>query len=189
MNIGVSKSHLLWSLCGLALAFAPHTTRFDLGLTACFTVLVLWRLLGAYGYLPLPTRAHRTLWVLKQALALIAFLVIYVSYRGQIGRDAGIALLTALLGLKVLELERERDYYVVSFLSYFLVVTNFFYTQSIVTALYMLAVVVVITAGLVRFNTAREQFTDFECLRLAAILSAEALPLMVVAFLLFPRLP
>lgn len=185
----ITPKLLIWSVLGLGLALAPHAGRFNVGMLACFGALALWRILGAYGHLPLPTRAHPLLWILKQVLALTAFLAIYISYRGHIGRDAGVALLSALLGLKVLELEHERDFYVVNFLSYFLVVTNFFYTQSIVTALYMLAVVVVITAGLVRFNNPVAEYQDFACVRLAMTMVAQALPLMAVAFLLFPRLP
>ncbi|MSR13975.1 MAG: DUF3488 domain-containing protein [Gammaproteobacteria bacterium] len=185
----IQTRHLLWSIAGLGLALAPHAGRFNLGILACFGAFALWRLLGAYGVLPLPIRANRTLWVVKQVLALAAFVAIYISYRGQIGRDAGIALLTALIGLKVLELERERDFYIVNFLSYFLVVTNFFYTQSILTAVSMLVVVIVVTAGIIRFNSPLPAFSDIACIRLASLMLMQALPIMLVAFLLFPRLP
>ena len=185
----VTPAHLWWCLAGLGLALAPHGNRVAFGILACASALATWRMLGAYGHLPLPDRTHRALWWLKQLLALAAFSAIYVAYRGQIGRDAGVALLAALLGLKFLEMERPRDFYVVSFLTYFLVVTNFFYSQTVPTALYMLVVVILVTAGLIRFNAPPSAFATTACLRLALRMVTQALPIMVLAFLLFPRVP
>jgi transglutaminase-like putative cysteine protease len=81
-----------------------------------------------------------------------------------------------------------RDFYVVCFLAYFLVVTNFFYAQSLPTAFYLLAVTVVVTTALVRFNSP-PALDDRACFRLAARMVAESVPLMVLCFVLFPRLP
>ncbi len=185
----LDKTSLWWCVTGMVLALAPHAARFSPGVLACFGALAAWRLLGAYDKLPLPDRAHLVLWWLKQLLAIVAFVAIYVSYRGQIGRDAGVALLTALLGLKLLELDNERDFYLVTFLTYFLVVTNFFYSQSVPTALYMLGIVIVVTASLIRFNTPHPIVSTAFCLKLAARMVLQATPVMVLAFLLFPRLP
>ena len=185
----LSAATIRWCVVGLALALAPHVPRFPLSTLVGFGFLAAWRLVGAQGGLPLPNRAHRVLWSLKQLLALAAFCAIYIRYRGEIGREAGVMLLTVLLGLKVLELELERDFYVVSFLAYFLVVTNFFYSQSVLMALYMLVVVAVITASVVRFNSGDAALPMRHCLRLACVMMIQALPLMVFAFVLFPRVP
>lgn len=183
----ITPAHLWWCLAGVGSALAPHALRFDPLIIAAFVLLAAWRVAGAYGRLPLPDRRHRVLWLLKQLLALAAFVAIYIAYHGQIGRDAGVSLLTALLGLKLLELDEARDFYIASFLAYFLVVTNFLYTQTVPTALYMLGVVVLVTAGLVRFNVAPEVLGARACGRLALRLVGQAMPIMVVGFLLFPR--
>ncbi len=185
----LEAAHLWWCLAGLGLALAPHASRLALGILLSAGALAAWRMLAAYGYLPLPDRRHRALWLLKQLLAIAAFGVIYIAYRGQIGRDAGVALLAALLGLKFLEMERARDFYVVSFLTYFLVVTNFFYSQTVPTALYMLLVVILVTAGLIRFNAPVQRYPARACLALALRMVFQALPIMAIAFVLFPRLP
>ncbi len=189
LRTGIDRSHVLWALLCLSLALIPHAGRFSLWLLVCFGALAAWRVAGEYALLPLPDRRHAALWVVKQLLAVAAFIAIYITYQGQLGRDAGIALLTALLGLKMLELQHERDYYVVMFLAYFLVVTNFFYSQTITTALFMLVIVVTVTAGLVRFNTSGPALGIRACMVLATRYVAQALPLMVVAFFLFPRIP
>ena len=49
-------------------------------------------------------------------------------------REAGVTLLVVLMGLKTLELRARRDAFVVFFLGFFTMLTNFFYSQSLLTA-------------------------------------------------------
>jgi hypothetical protein len=60
------------------------------------------------------------------------------SYHTLLGRDAGVAMLVLLVAFKMLEMRARRDLFVVVFLCFFLVLTNFFYSQGIGTALLML---------------------------------------------------
>jgi protein-glutamine gamma-glutamyltransferase len=184
----IQRQHIFWALLCLVLALIPHASRFSPWLLVCFCALATWRVLGEFHLLPLPTRQHLWLWILKQLLALAAFTAIYISYQGQLGRDAGVALLTVLLGLKMLELNRERDYYITMFLAYFLVVTNFFYSQTLATAAFMLLIVTIVTGGLIRFNAPGGTLGPLRSVRLAAGYVAQAVPLMIVGFFLFPRI-
>ena len=185
----IARIHVFWALLSLSLAMLPHAGRFSPWMLVCFGALAGWRVLGEFRLLPLPTRKHVALWILKQLLAVAFFVAIYITYHGQLGRDAGVALLTALLGLKMLELHNARDYYVVMFLAYFLVVTNFFYSQTLATSVFMLIVVIIVTGGLVRFNASEDSVGIQRCLQLATTYVAQTLPLMVVGFFLFPRIP
>jgi len=185
----LSPREVLWVSAVLLLALLPHVTRFPLLLDVGFLCACLWRYLGAQGRLPLPDRDHRLLWLLKQLVAIAAFVTIYIAYRGKLGRDAGVELLAALLGLKLLEMRSPRDYYVVTFLCYFLVVTNFFYSQTIPTALYMLGVVVGATTVLIQYNTPLAYRQPRAMFRLSTAMTAQAVPLMLLAFVLFPRIP
>jgi len=184
---GITARDLLWCCGGITLALAPHVTRLPPLLPLIFVLLLTWRLLGAYRQVKLPNRENRGLWVLTQIGALLLFAVVYNHYQGQMGRDAGVALLSGLVGLKLLEMKESRDFYVVCFLAYFLVVTNFFYSQAIATAAFLLGVTVVITAALARFNSP-PQLSDVACARLAARMVAESVPVMICCFVLFPRL-
>jgi hypothetical protein len=60
------------------------------------------------------------------------------TYQTLLGRDAGVAMLVLLVTFKMLEMHARRDLFVVVFLCFFLVLTNFFYSQSIGTGLLML---------------------------------------------------
>ena len=58
---------------------------------------------------------------------------IYISYGRILGRDSGIALLVVMLALKLMEMATLRDAMVLIFIGYFLVITNFLYSQTIPT--------------------------------------------------------
>ena len=62
---------------------------------------------------------------------------VWIEYRTLFGRQPGIVLLVLFSGLKLLESRTHRDGAVAAFLGYFLIITNFLYTQSIPTALVM----------------------------------------------------
>lgn len=178
MNTGaLSTREVIWVTVTLLLALLPHMQRFPLILSLAFIGAALWRVLGAMQHLPLPDRERAALWIGKQFVAVSAFVSIYIAYHGQLGREAGVELLAALLGLKLLEMRSPRDYYIVTFLCYFLVVTNFFYSQTIATTV------------LIQFNTPREYQSAIGMFKHAGAMTVQAMPLMLIAFALFPRLP
>ncbi|MGQ0658972.1 MAG: transglutaminase TgpA family protein [Chromatiales bacterium] len=176
-----------WLIGALVLVVLPHALRQPWWVSGGFVLLALWRLFNAWRGWPLPDRNHRRLVLLKYVLALTAFVSVYRAYGGVFGRDAGVSLLIILLGLKLVEMGRAREYYLAAFLGFFLVVTHFFYSQGIPSALYMLLAVGGLIAGLVAFNDPRGSLPVADRLRLVARLMAQALPLMIVAFVFFPR--
>ena len=171
--------NLLWLLAGLALAAAPHAAHLPWWVSAATALLLAWRCLLAWkqGRLPSP-------WLILP-IAFGAAIGVYLTYRTLFGRDAGVTLLVALLALKLMEMRALRDVYVVTFLAYFLALTNFFYSQSIPTAALMLATVFILTASLTGFNA--PQCRPAENFRVAGLLLAQAGPVMLLLFVLFPR--
>jgi hypothetical protein len=74
--------------------------------------------------------------VLAGALA-IAIGATWATHKTIVGRDAGVTLVVMLLALKTLELRARRDAMVVFFLGFFVLLSNFFYSQSLPTAMAM----------------------------------------------------
>ena len=107
--------------------------------------------ISGYARLPLPGR-----WLLI-FVVLGATAGVYFNYRTIFGRDAGVALLVVMLALKLLETRVLRDGMLLIFLGYFLVITNFLYSQTIPTALYMLACIWVITATMIGLHHTRNE--------------------------------
>jgi transglutaminase-like putative cysteine protease len=173
--------HTLWLTLALALVAAPHVQRLPWWLSGLAATLILWRAYLARARAELPSR-----------LALIAIVIaatagVYFHYGTLFGRDAGVALLVVMLGLKLLEMRSWRDAMLLIFLSYFLVITNFLYSQTIPTALYMLVCVWFITGAMVGSHYAVSPRSVLPQLRTSAVLLAQAAPLMLVLFVLFPR--
>ena len=107
------------------------------------------------------------------------------QYRTLFGRDAGVALLVFFMALKPMEMKTRRDGLVVIMLGFFLLLTHYFHSQSIPTGLWLLAVASLLTATLIRLHGGARPIR--QTFRYAALLVGQALPLMLVFFLLFPR--
>jgi len=118
-------------------------------------------------------------------VALVAMLGVWVEYRTLFGRQPGILLLMLFAGLKLLETRSHRDAAAAAFLGYFLIITNFLYTQSIPTAALMCAAVFAISATLVGLSAPHR--APRANARTAALLLAHAAPAALALFLLFPR--
>jgi protein-glutamine gamma-glutamyltransferase len=176
-----SLRDVAWLIISLVLVAAPHVERIPLWITLMCSMLFGWRLYLARGRLSLPSR-----WLLL-ALTAAATVGIYLSYGTVFGRSPGVALLLLLIALKLMEMRSLREAMLAVFLGYFLVITNFLYSQSIPTALYLLGVVFVITFTLAGFNYMAGIPPLAVRLRLAGVLLAQSIPLMLVLFVFFPR--
>ena len=131
-------------------------------------------------------------WKAPQLLVFAATLAggagVFLTYGTLLGRNAGVALLVVMLSLKLLELRRLRDVQLMIFMNYFLVITNFLFTQTPLIAIYMIAATVVNTAALGVATQARAAHPAIVELRFAAVLLTQALPVMLVLFVFFPRI-
>lgn len=175
----ISRRDLGW-LCGcLLFVIAPHALRVPWWLTLFAMCLFGWRV-----YLAMDNRRLPSVWLLI-GVAALGMIAVAIEYRTLFGRSSGIALLMMLAGLKLLEMRTHRDATMVVFLCYFLILTNFLFTQSIPTALVMCGALVAITGALVSFSA--PQLKALASLRVSGLLLAHAVPIGLVLFLLFPR--
>ena len=175
----VSVRDLAWLIGSLALVIAPHALRAPWWLTLLTLCLYGWRFYFTLQRAPLPSR-----WLVL-AVTAASLLALWVEFRTLFGRQPGILLLVMFSGLKLLETRTHRDAAVVAFLAYFLVITNFLYTQSIFTASLMAVSLLATTATLV--GLAAPQRESRANLRTAGVLLAQAVPAGLILFLLFPR--
>jgi transglutaminase-like putative cysteine protease len=176
------KSDTLLLIGACALVMIPHAWHLPAWVTLAAGALLLWR-----GWITF--RGHRmpARWLLLP-VALLLMMGVYQSYRTFIGREAGVCMLVLLLALKLLEMRARRDLFVVVFLSFFVLLTNFFYSQTIATALLAAAGVIAILSAQMSF-----QFTGVhpplrERLGMSLRLFLLAAPLTLVLFVFFPRI-
>jgi transglutaminase-like putative cysteine protease len=166
-------------LAACVLSVAPHALWLPLWTSFAAGGLLAWRSAALVRSPLLPPR-----WLLF-VLTLATLAGVFFSYRTILGRDPGVTLLVMLLFLKLLETRTARDVFVVAFLVYFVALANFFYSQSIPIAGLMLATVIAATTALVGFSAPGRALADD--LRTAGRMLAQAGPVMLLLFFLFPR--
>jgi Transglutaminase-like enzymes, putative cysteine proteases len=171
----------LWLLAALTAALLPQLLRLPPWFIPYCVALLGWRLAIDLRDWPLPPRWLRVL------LTLVGIGGVLAGYRTLFGADAGLALLTVMLGLKLLELRSLRDAMVVIFMGYFVVAGGFLVDQSIYVGVYLLVNVLLLTAALIALSHPAGPQHPFY-LRRAGLLLLQALPITVLLFVLFPRL-
>lgn len=172
----------LWLLATLTLIVAPHAVRLPLWCSLGAAAALLWRAHMAWQDSRLPSR-----WVLLVAL-LVSVGLTLVTYKALFGREAGVTLVVVLTGLKTLELRARRDAFVVTSLGFFLILTQFLYSQGILLAVLMSLGVWGLMTSLVLAQRPLGRPRLLTVAREAGRTLVWGLPLMLVLFLLFPRI-
>lgn len=174
----------LFLLATLAWTLLPQLGQVPPWCAALAYAALGWRAWLAWHGSALPSR-----WLLVLAL-LGASAGTLVNHQSLLGPSAGVTLLVLMSALKTLELRARRDATVVFFLGFFLVLVNFLHSQSLATALAMGVSVWLLVAALVLSHLPTRpagQPTLPLALGLSARLLLTGLPLIVLLFLLFPR--
>ncbi len=169
-------------LATLALVIAPHAAHLPLWLS-----LLTAAILGARYWMARQNIALPRKWLLY-ALAVASVAGVILQYKTVFGREAGVALLTLMMTLKLLEVKNERDVWLIVFLGYFLVLTHFLYNQSLFIAAYLIVVSWLFTTLLIAFSQPRAQMPWRAQFKLSAKLLLQAVPVMLILFVLFPRI-
>jgi len=175
MNKALTYSLLL----SILMVIAPHAEHLALWVSSLCGVLLLWR-----AYINYSGRAQPNKWLLMM-ITFAGTAGIAISFHTLFGREVGVTLLMLLATLKLMELRTDRDAMAVIYLALFIIITNFFYSQSIPTALYMLATLFMITVTWIQLHGLNIPLKPR--LRTAAVLLLQAIPLTLILFILFPR--
>ena len=180
----ITSSQRLWAiLLGIQLVAMPFYWRIPVPVIISVVIFTLWVSLIALGQTRQPGRFIRIM------LLVITLAIMVVSYGTLLGRDAGTGFLILLSFLKLFEMNSKRDLYIVVYLNYFIIASNFFHTQSPWVAVYVFAVVIYLTSLLIHFSDLLTTISWQQRLRIAARMIVQATPLMLILFLLFPRIP
>jgi len=173
----------IYALLGtLVLAFLPHLAHLPPTIILFCLAFAGWRLMAELRGWPLPGRLIRFI------LTVMALAGVLISFGTLAGREPGTALLAVMLGLKLLEMQGRRDTLVVLMLAYFFIVILVLYSQSLWLMAYIVMILLLLTSVLIQINhyPAREGLGT--SLRRAGALLLQAVPLMLILFILFPRI-
>lgn len=171
----------LWLLAVLALCIAPHLERLPLWCSLGTAAAIAWRGHLAWRDAPLPPR-----WVLMVSLIASVGLTL-LTYQSLFGRQAGVNLVTILAALKTLELRARRDAFVITSLGFFLILTQFLFSQGIGMALLMLLALLGLLSALVLAQRPVGRPSLGAALGAAARCLVMGVPVMLALYIFFPR--
>lgn len=173
---------LFWAIAGFVLAVLPHAPD-----------LSPWIVLLAFAGAALRLTIELRQWqlppkILRIAIAFAAMLGVLTTYRTLNGLQAGTAFLVVMGAMKLLETRTPRDLTVLIFVAYFLLFAGFLYNQSLLRLPWMLITAWLLTATLMRTHQTAPMAMR-EALGMTGKMLLQALPLAILLFLFFPRLP
>jgi len=174
---------LRWVIAALGAALGPHLPFLPVWATLLVVAAGAWRWAADHRRWPLPPKWLRVLAAVAATLAVLG------SYRTLNGIEAGTVFLALMAGVKLLETRGSRDLTVLVFIAYFLLYAALLRDQRLPQLPYLLGVTVFATAALMRVHAGAAGDSSLDMLRRTGALLLQALPLALLLFLLFPRLP
>ncbi len=181
-NLPRESRDTLFLLLVIAWVLLPQTPNLPIWCSVLASGVLLRRGYLAVNNQPLPGR-----WWLLGLLAITVGATL-LTHRSLLGLDAGVTMLVVLLTLKTLELRARRDAFVVFYLGFFCMLSNFFYSQSLLTAASMLIALLGLLTVLVNAHMPVGKPPLMEAAKTASWMTLLGAPIMVVLFVLFPRL-
>ncbi len=172
----------LFLLFATAWVIAPQVANLPAWASAMAFGMLLWRGWMAWSSRPLPGR-----WLLT-VLVIVAVGGTLLTHRTILGRDAGVTLMVMMLAFKTLELRARRDAMVIFFLGFFTMLSNFFFSQSLLTAAAMLVALLGLLTALVNAHMPVGRPPLLQTFRTAGTMALLGAPIMVALFMLFPRM-
>jgi len=170
-------------LIAVSLSVAPHFTHLPWWSTALVVTLWFWRVWLTVARRPPPGRIAM-LPLLAGACALV-----WLQHGTLMGHEAGVNLLVLLMGMKLLELRTKRDINIIVFLTFFVQITLFLYSQDLLLALMCVFTTLLLFFILLSTNLVETDLGAARKARLVLTMFVKAIPLIIALFLLFPRLP
>ncbi len=125
---------------------------------------------------------------LKLMLAAIGLFAIFASYGTLKGVEPGISLLVVLVSLKVLEAHTAREFQVMVLMGWVLCLCGFFLSQDFVIALSLLTAFALLLVALIQFYRGSSPGAFWPPLATTFKILVQAAPLVVLLFVLFPRI-
>ena len=174
---------LFWLLGGLSVTYGLHAMSLHFWIPLCFVVMAGWRFCIEYYGWPYPS-----IW-LRLPMTIAGGVAVLATYGSLFGRDASMGLFAVMIALKLLETKTARDYIVLVVLGYFLSINVLLFTQAMWVFFVLLLPLVALTACLIAVSHPNTLVPWRTQTKLASRMLLQSVPIMLVLFVLFPRIP
>jgi len=178
----IPRRPLLWLAAALLFTLPPMFGQLT-GWAPSFFLLAL-----ALKFWMEPRGYRLRSFVLKVILAAITVGAIFLSYGTLKGVEPAISLLAVLVSLKILEAHTAREFQVVVLMAWVLCLCGFLLSQDVAIALCLFVAFALLIAALIQFHRGASPGAFWLPLATTAKLLAQAAPLIVLLFFLFPRI-
>jgi transglutaminase-like putative cysteine protease len=178
----IPRVSLNWLLIAQALVIVPFALHIPVSLIVLWLACTFWRI----QIFRMRVRMPGT-WV-KSGLLVGTAGGIFLARGSLVGLDAGAALLIAAFILKMLEMQTRRDALVLIFLGFFCVAVGYLFEDALLWGLFTLLPIATLLAALIGLQQSAVSSKPASTLMLAVKLLMQAVPLMLLLFLFFPRL-
>ena len=177
-----------WLAALVLLAQLPHYAHLPWWVCICGSAVVgLWILAFRNTEGTLYRSVQRT--HILAVVALLGAAAVRWHYGYFLGRDPCVAMLFLLTACKFAETRHTNDASLLISLCGFLLLTQYFYSQTIMAALVTLPAVICMGGALHTLASKRSKLPVFKVVKDISKLLLQGLPIAIALFFLFPRLP
>jgi transglutaminase-like putative cysteine protease len=170
-----------WLVAPIFLALLPQALFLPPWVSAAAGLGLIWRISPSWSKEAPGQR------ILRLVLVLAATLGTFLEHHTLFGPRAGVSLLVLMGVLKLLESRGRRDHLIMTLVGYFMLMAVFIHDQRLLMAVWLAAVATLLTASLVATQSS-SVLPWWPAVKLAGSLFAQALPLALLLFVLYPRL-
>lgn len=180
---GVTRIALTWILVAQLLAVLPHLSILHTWVVILWLVCVMWRIQIFRMRMNYPSSMLKT-----GLLGLIGICIMVFSYSRTQSLDTWITVLVAAFVFKLVELRSRRDALVTIFLGFFVVASTYLYRETFLATAYSLLPIGALLAALIGLQQTALNERVWSTLYLSGSLLLQAVPMMLLLFVLFPRI-
>ena len=178
----IPRDCLFWLLVSVVISIALHIEHLPPWVALAGIVATLWQI-----------QFYRERWrqpgrLLKWSLAGACVCGLLLHYGRMTGLEPMVALLFTGYTLKLLEIHHRRDALVSLYLSYLIIILQSLFATSILSSLLVFSALLPITAALVAMHGTTENTRPVTALRKGLAMTLQAIPLMLVMFVVMPRI-
>jgi transglutaminase-like putative cysteine protease len=177
----LNRTGLFWLLIGYGAVVALHFSHLPAWIPGLAAIVMLWRIQIYRSRWQLPGK------LIRFGLAFLCVVGLFSEYRTLVGLDPMVALLLVSYSLKLLEMRHRKDCYLVIFIACFLAVTQALFDQTPLSAVYIVGTLMVLIAALAGQHSELSEDHVGRPLKTATVLLLQALPLMLLMFVVMPR--
>jgi hypothetical protein len=180
-DTSIPRQPLLWLAAALLFTLPPMFGSLATWIPSFFLLTLAMKFwMEPKGY-----RLRSAIW--KLVLAAVTLAAVVFSYGSLKGIEPGVSVLVVLMSLKILEAHTAREFQVMVMIDWVLCFCGFLLSQDLVIALCLLAGFALLLVALVQFHGGSSPGSFWSPVSTTCKLLAQAAPLVVFLFLLFPR--